>query len=119
MSAIPTKSRKLVEERSGGRCERCGMNGSDLHHRQRRRDGGHGAGNLVRLCRTDHDWVHANPEPAKARGFIIDPWVADPTTVPIRTYSEWVLFDNDGGQEFIQPPPSFDAREHPREREAS
>ena len=101
MSKIPEKARALVAVRSMGRCERCGMRGSEIHHRLRRRDGGHPVGILVNLCGTCHRWAHANPVAAKATGFIIGPWHADPNSVPIKTYSEWVLFDDDGNETYL------------------
>lgn len=57
-------------------CERCLGRGCDVHHRQRRRAGGHGIENLVYLCRTCHSWVHAHPAEARGEGFIVSASVA-------------------------------------------
>lgn len=99
---IPTKAREIVRERQNGQCARCGMPYSDLHHRQRRREAGHAVGILVGLCRTDHKWAHANPSAAKRDGYIIDPHEADPTSVALKSFMGWVLFDNDGNVTFIE-----------------
>jgi hypothetical protein len=68
---IPQSQRRLVKARAQGRCERCGGPGSEVHHRQRRREGGHGIENLVLLCAIDHRWAHANPEDARREGYIV------------------------------------------------
>ena len=101
MSKIPQSARDIVAARSMSRCERCGMRGSEIHHRLRRREGGHPVGILVNLCGTCHRTVHAHPAHAKLFGFIIPPWHKDPNSVPIKTYSEWVLFDDEGGEKYL------------------
>lgn len=102
MSAIPTAARKRVKERQNSQCARCGNLYSELHHRQRRRDGGHGDENLVGLCGTDHKWAHANPARAKEHGYIVAPHVDDVSTIPIKTFMGWLLFDKDGDATFVE-----------------
>lgn len=70
-NGLPSNRRHEVWLRDSGRCQRCGNEGTDIHHRMRRRDGGHATWNLVLLCRTDHAYVHAHPEEAREQGFII------------------------------------------------
>ncbi|MGD9798877.1 MAG: HNH endonuclease [Acidimicrobiia bacterium] len=80
MSAIPTRSRRAVVERSGGRCEArirgvCRGRASVIHHVQRRRDGGHDPKNLLHLCAGPprdgcHEFIHAHPAWAREHGFI-------------------------------------------------
>ena len=95
---IPTKARRIVKERDENRCQRCGGLGTDIHHRQRRREGGHEVGNLVLLCRLDHSWVHGNPAVARETGYIIPTHITDPTTIPFKLWTgEWEYTDNDGG----------------------
>lgn len=72
---IPQRSRDAVSKRSLDRCERCGGSGYEVHHRMRRREGGHDPRNLVLLCRTCHSWAHGNPDAAKEAGFIVPPWI--------------------------------------------
>lgn len=58
VSAVPVKTRDVVYERAGFRCERCGEDGGhfSLHHRSARRMGGskdpakHAPSNLLLLC---------------------------------------------------------------------
>jgi len=46
-----------------------------VHHRMRRRDGGHDMWNLVLLDRACHSWVHAHPEESREQGFIISAYM--------------------------------------------
>lgn len=101
MSAIPTSAREKVRERQLGQCAMCGTGYSDLHHRQRRREGGHGVHNLVGLCRTDHAWVHANPAQAQVDGYIVGVHETDVESAPIKTFVGWVRFTKDGGTVFV------------------
>ena len=100
MSAIPTAARDKVWERQNRQCTRCGGRGYQIHHRQRRREGGHAVGNLVGLCRTCHDRVHRHPDKAKMDGYIVH-IEDDPLVIPIVTFMGPVLFDNDGGIHFV------------------
>lgn len=49
---IPTKNRRIVEERCGSVCEGCGKRPvTDVHHRKyKSRGGGHEVSNLLALC---------------------------------------------------------------------
>ena len=72
-------------QRDGGRCLWCGKmldNRGERHHRQRRRDGGDRLSNLVMLHPEHHREVHAHPEEARRRGFIVA-FASDPLIVPI------------------------------------
>lgn len=95
MSEIPTAARKAVWERQNNQCARCGNAGHDIHHRMRRREGGHGIANLVGLCRTCHSWVHAHPKQAQDKGFIVSPYVEDVSVVLIKTFMGWAQFTHD------------------------
>ena len=103
MSKIPTKNRELAKARFRGLCARCALPGTDVHHRQRRRDGGHDVWNLVWLCRACHSWAHANPDAAKRTGIIIPPWDNNEShMMPIYTYVGFVVFDNEGDYEHCE-----------------
>lgn len=95
---IPTRARRAVSARSGDACERCGGRAAQIHHRQRRREGGHGLSNLVHLCYTCHRQVHAEPDRARAEGFIVT--VATPrdqiAAQPLRTIWGNRLLNEDG-----------------------
>jgi 5-methylcytosine-specific restriction endonuclease McrA len=93
---IPTKARELVRERQGGQCWRCGNTYTALHHRMRRREGGHGVQNLVGVCGTCHNWVHKHPAAATEQGYIIPIHVTDISATPIKAFFGWVTFTNDG-----------------------
>lgn len=93
---IPTKAREVVRERQGGQCWRCGNTYTALHHRMRRREGGHGYENLVGLCQTDHDWVHKNPRKAQEQGYIIPIHEEDISAIPLKSFMGWSTFTKDG-----------------------
>ena len=66
------EARVLVIHRAKGRCERCGDNGSDVHHRQGR--GGpdpHNLANCTLLCRSCHSWAHLHPWEAYESGWCV------------------------------------------------
>lgn len=92
MSQIPTKAREQVWERQNRQCARCGAKGSEIHHRMRRREGGHGVHNLVGLCGTCHRWVHANPVEAQLQGYIIHISCNDIEAVELKSFMGWVQF---------------------------
>jgi hypothetical protein len=90
--AIPDESRRIVEEREQMRCARCNGRGSEWHHRRSRRvraSHRHCACNGTLLCATDHRWAHANPEAARAEGFIVQQWEDEPMNVPQRRPDGW------------------------------
>jgi hypothetical protein len=66
-----------VAARSGGKCEAaaaasCRRRGSQLHHRLMRSQGGkHTVENLLDVCATCHAHIHAHPEQAYERGWLL------------------------------------------------
>src|SRR4029079_10837834 len=72
---LPQGRREEVWLRDAGLCQRCGGEGTDVHHRMRRRDGGHSEWNLVLLCRPCHAWAHAHPDKAREYGYIISAYM--------------------------------------------
>lgn len=102
MSAIPTRAREIVRERQQGACARCGNRYTALHHRQRRREAGHGVEILVGVCATCHDWAHKHPEKARESGYSISPHEEDAAAVPLKSYMGWVVFDDAGNMTLIE-----------------
>ena len=90
-------ARPVVERRSGGMCERCGAaRATDKHHRKLRRHGDHAPANLVDLCRTCHNWVHAHPAEALLAGFMCPSW-ENPRLQPVKhAWLGRVLLVDDG-----------------------
>lgn len=81
-------TRAAVKARSGGRCEWCGKEATDMHHRIGRGQGGWWSpANIVHLCHADHMTVTAYPKWAKAVGLSVTPFTngvhTDPAGVPI------------------------------------
>lgn len=102
MSKIPTKAREAVRTRDNQQCQRCGVRGVEIHHRQRRRAGGHGLANMVLLCSVcHHQWAHANPAAAREAGFIVSAYTEDPSTVPMRTFSGTRMLHDDGSITYL------------------
>lgn len=95
---IPTRQRELVRERDGG-CVVCGMAPYDVHHRKRRREGGHALSNLVALCRRHHAEAHANPDVARTWGLIVPTW-GDSSLTPIWSAPRgvWLLLSDDASE---------------------
>lgn len=67
--------RRVIHERAGGRCERCGtplVDAFEAHHRKLRSQGGRDdVTNLVALDGDCHRWAHENPDAATAAGWIV------------------------------------------------
>lgn len=97
---IPTKSRDVVRARDQRRCVRCGGAGIDYHHRRRRGvvdSHTHEACNGITLCPVCHAWVHANPDVARAFGWIVTAWESNPRVMPVSTFLwGWVELRCDG-----------------------
>jgi hypothetical protein len=68
---------------------------TDLHHRQRRRDGGHNPVNCLDLCRACHGHAHAHPVIAREHGWIVSAF-GDPATTPVTVRGRRVLLEADG-----------------------
>jgi hypothetical protein len=111
MSNPPITVTRVVDDRDERCCWMCGesmyITSGSRHHRQRRAVGGHRVSVLILLCGSGttgcHGWVHANPNKARARGYIIPTWVHDPEEVPIQdgVTKEWFLLKDDGTKEPI------------------
>lgn len=106
-----TETRKIVINRAGNRCERCGkpITGPySIHHRKPRGMGGtkdpqaNSPSNLVLLCGSAttpggcHTGVEKFREAAVATGWIV-PRTADPARTPIKLFPHrWYLLNEDG-----------------------
>lgn len=101
------RTRRLVLERDGGRCVRCGSAhhwaGLSIHHRRLRShpfDGMHRPSNLIALCGSGdagcHGHVHAHPSDAYAHGWMVHAWQM-PGDVAVWTRHGLVLLDDEGG----------------------
>lgn len=107
-AGIPQKSREIVAGRERGACARCGLAATDWHHRRSRRTRDahtHCACVGIHLCRTCHDYVHRNPEYARALGFIVSAHEEEPWTAPVKTYQGWRLQTCDGDVTWLPEPP--------------
>jgi hypothetical protein len=97
------KTRVIVADRSGGRCERCAVaRAGSVHHRRKRSAGGEWSpSNCVALCGHGtlgcHSWVEHNPDAAAAAGWHVRPW-QDPREVAVHSHLHGVvLLDDTGG----------------------
>lgn len=70
------QARAVVYDRSGGQCEAliegvCLSRGDQAHHVRRRSQGGQDdPGNLLWVCRSCHDHIHAHPATSVALGLL-------------------------------------------------
>ena len=97
-------ARKLVNDRDGGLCVRCGSEATDIHHRQLRGLGGssdpetnYNPANLVSLCRSCHDYVHQNPDAGYQSGLLVHSWET-PALRPVLLANDTIVlyFGSDG-----------------------
>lgn len=104
MTTIPAKTRAAVRERDQDTCVRCGWHvnvagGGSIHHRKRRKDGGHGLANLIVLCgdgvRGCHGWVTTHPAEAREDGLIVPTW-ENPLEVPLMYRGHLCLLTDEG-----------------------
>lgn len=108
MSAIPGTTREKVKQRDNNQCFRCGAPATNIHHRQRRRVGGHEMSNLIMLCGMGntsgcHGYVHKHPRWAMDEGFIVSSY-SDPTTQWVwRWDGARVILHDDGGTTIVEP----------------
>lgn len=88
--------------RSGGLCEVCGGEGSDVHHRKPRKAGGtrdvsiNALSNLTLLCRRDHARVESERSLSYENGWLVHSW-DESGLVPFLRLGRFVLFDDEGG----------------------
>lgn len=105
MSKVPEKTRAQVIQRAKGRCEACGVGiATDIHHRMRRREGGHEVGNLIWVDRTCHDRIHSFPEWARDNGWIVTALAGFEEGVserPVRIGGKMAYLLPDGGYEWV------------------
>lgn len=94
---IPTAVRLAIDKRDRRQCLRCGGAGREIHHRQRRREGGHGLENTLLLCSACHRWAHAHPSAAREQGFIVSAFAEEIEQVPVVAYYGTIWLDAEGG----------------------
>lgn len=84
---VPLKVRRQVWERSGYKCEACGLDRAvHVHHRKLRSQGGeNSADNLLHVSFRCHDRIHANPEESYVRGLLVKRG-GIPALVPVHMY---------------------------------
>lgn len=97
-SKAETEARRLVRQRSGGVCERCGAaRATDWHHRKNRsQGGGWSAANGLHLCRSCHLMITDTRTAFYNHGWLVKSW-DDETTIPVHTVHGFVLLDDEGG----------------------
>ena len=59
--------------------------------------------NCILLCRTCHDWVHANPAMARDKGFIVG-FADDAAELAIHSWRGWLVLNQDGTIAFVTAP---------------
>ena len=102
---VSTWVRGLVNKRSGGVCERCGIKpATNIHHRRARGMGGtrrdiHSAEWLLHLCGTGttgcHGYIEAHPEISYSKGWTLRQNRRARDT-PVQTSAGWDILNSDG-----------------------
>lgn len=107
-SEFSDKTRRIVHQRAGSCCERCGRSivniPAEMDHRRAKGMGGslrkstHSPANASLLCADCHRWKHANPNKAADSGWHVRQWES-PETVPlIDAFGNRFLFEMDGSR---------------------
>lgn len=102
-------AREVVFGRSRYRCECCGGVARDFSHRRTRAVPGEHQNcpcSALAACRADHEWMHAHPEAARARGWHVSRYVDEPGSVPVwlPTRGGWFLLGCDGSMTRTEAP---------------
>lgn len=105
------QTRKVVRERSGDRCERCGAPATNMSHRKPVSQGGKWEpSNILHVCGQGnltgcHAWVHEDRDGVASRsGWSLKSW-QDPAVEPV-TYPDGVwLLDDEGGRRRVHDGP--------------
>lgn len=107
---VPQRTKEVVRERAGGRCEVCGKYapGADIHHRLSKGMGGtsnkaiHDASNLLAVCGWGntsgcHGDIHGNGSFAKAMGHTVSRHTRySPLQIPVRMFDGMWWLNDDG-----------------------
>ncbi len=107
MTGPTPKTRAIVYDRAGLRCEVCGGSayGGSVHHRRRRGMGGSKRpeinlpANLLLLCGSGTTGCHGDIEAHRAGAYVDGLLLREnqePTTTPVQLIYGLVLLDNDG-----------------------
>jgi len=104
--------RDAVLQRSGGKCERCGLavrGRAEYHHRRPRGMGGSkipavgSASNCVLLHPGCHMYIESYREKGRKLGFLVRQ-TDDPQEAPVKRWDGWVLLGQDGSMTPVDPP---------------
>ena len=90
-------AKRLVNERDGGLCVKCGSEATDCHHRMPKGMGGtsdpdrnYGLANIISLCAGCHRYVHSHPVESYDSGLLVRSW-DNPADCPIVLASETIV----------------------------
>ena len=105
MSGFTPATRKIINDRAGGRCERCTLRPVEQHHHRRPRGAGgskrldtNTPANAAALCMQCHIWAESHRQQALLEGWLVRQGHS-PATVPVLYHgTDWVLFTEDGGK---------------------
>lgn len=93
-----TTARRLVKDRAGLLCERCGyVAGAEFHHRKNRsQGGGWSAANALWLCGPCHRYVTEHPDDAVTYGWACRAWMHPATEPVLLARHGWTYLDELG-----------------------
>jgi hypothetical protein len=94
---IEATTRRLVKERSQGRCEKCGQPAAQMHHRKNRSQGGRWEpSNTLHLCLLCHLWCTEHPLLACSEGWSVRSYMT-PRTVVVTLFGGRRVYLTDAG----------------------
>lgn len=104
------KTRNVIRERAGGRCELCGVGVSmgQIHHRQARGMGGtvrveaRSPANGLYLDMKCHERIERNRSEAYENGWLVHKWESSEER-PVKMFDGWYMLAGDGSLERLSP----------------
>lgn len=108
--AVFADARKVVMDRDGHSCVRCGHRASQVHHRIPRGMGGtrnpnaHELSRLISVCDDCHLWIESNRSEAEGLGYLVR-FGTPPAYAPILWRTRWVHLGSDGAVYAVPTPP--------------
>lgn len=96
---IPSKMRTVIRARDNNQCQRCGLAGTEIHHRRSRRTRDqhtHCACSLILLCSDCHRHVTVAVADARLEGMAVSIHDEFPGQTPVCTFMGWVRMGCDG-----------------------
>lgn len=111
MTGFSPKTRQVIQDRSQGICEICGIRPVQQHHHRRPRGMGSSRradtntpANAIGACEPDHRYIEANRSEALEKGWLVRQGHSPEDTFMLYR-GEWAYLTVDGGVEYLKDMP--------------